>query len=149
MLCGLFLLVVLIYVFFFKQKTAYEMRISDWSSDVCSSDLYDNLQFQIFGPFGPQAFNADGATVQGIELEIRAAPTDWLQFDASGAYSDATFDPQVIPGAQLGGNRVQRTPEWTANLGASADFSLGSAGSGRFRLDYFFTLGREWGRERG
>src|SRR3546814_2127295 len=30
-LCGVF--------FFFKQKTAYEMRISDWSSDVCSSDL--------------------------------------------------------------------------------------------------------------
>src|SRR3546814_20582624 len=27
------------YVFFFKQKTAYELRISDWSSDVCSSDL--------------------------------------------------------------------------------------------------------------
>src|SRR3546814_2549982 len=27
------------YVVFFKQKTAYEMRISDWSSDVCSSDL--------------------------------------------------------------------------------------------------------------
>src|SRR3546814_1072127 len=27
-------------LFFFKQKTAYEMRISDWSSDVCSSDLY-------------------------------------------------------------------------------------------------------------
>src|SRR3546814_17100070 len=29
----------LVHVFFFKQKTAYEMRISDWSSDVCSSDL--------------------------------------------------------------------------------------------------------------
>src|SRR3546814_2081539 len=29
----------LIFCFFFKQKTAYEMRISDWSSDVCSSDL--------------------------------------------------------------------------------------------------------------
>src|SRR3546814_3216544 len=29
----------LVVVFFFKQKTAYEMRISDWSSDVCSSDL--------------------------------------------------------------------------------------------------------------
>src|SRR3546814_9602603 len=27
------------YIFFFKQKTAYELRISDWSSDVCSSDL--------------------------------------------------------------------------------------------------------------
>src|SRR3546814_6974255 len=31
--------VVVVVVFFFKQKTAYEMRISDWSSDVCSSDL--------------------------------------------------------------------------------------------------------------
>src|SRR3546814_1797873 len=28
-------------IFFFKQKTAYEMRMSDWSSDVCSSDLPD------------------------------------------------------------------------------------------------------------
>src|SRR3546814_13941116 len=31
--------VVFVLFFFFKQKTAYEMRISDWSSDVCSSDL--------------------------------------------------------------------------------------------------------------
>src|SRR3546814_1805497 len=31
---------VLCIFFFFKQKTAYEMRISDWSSDVCSSDLF-------------------------------------------------------------------------------------------------------------
>src|SRR3546814_9457094 len=30
---------ILCFFFFFKQKTAYEMRISDWSSDVCSSDL--------------------------------------------------------------------------------------------------------------
>src|SRR3546814_18403817 len=29
----------MVFYFFFKQKTAYEMRISDWSSDVCSSDL--------------------------------------------------------------------------------------------------------------
>src|SRR3546814_5548419 len=29
------------FLFFFKQKTAYEMRISDWSSDVCSSDLFN------------------------------------------------------------------------------------------------------------
>src|SRR3546814_8963118 len=32
-------LFLLLCCFFFKQKTAYEMRISDWSSDVCSSDL--------------------------------------------------------------------------------------------------------------
>src|SRR3546814_6233825 len=33
------------FFFFFKQKTAYEMRISDWSSDVCSSDLWVLLTF--------------------------------------------------------------------------------------------------------
>src|SRR3546814_3670973 len=34
-----FVFVIVVIFFFFKQKTAYEMRISDWSSDVCSSDL--------------------------------------------------------------------------------------------------------------
>src|SRR3546814_1357706 len=44
-MCVFFSMVHILYVsslcvfFFFKQKTAYEMRISDWSSDVCSSDL--------------------------------------------------------------------------------------------------------------
>src|SRR3546814_2413127 len=40
-MCGWF------YVFFFKQKTAYEMRISDWSSDVCSSDLISDVALVI------------------------------------------------------------------------------------------------------
>src|SRR3546814_10894492 len=33
------------FFFFFKQKTAYEMRISDWSSDVCYSDLSPEVQY--------------------------------------------------------------------------------------------------------
>src|SRR3546814_4189405 len=37
------------YVFFFKQKTAYTMRISDWSSDVCSSDLQASYYARRFG----------------------------------------------------------------------------------------------------
>src|SRR3546814_4583209 len=37
--CSEFRFCCLVLIFFFKQKTAYEMRISDWSSDVCSSDL--------------------------------------------------------------------------------------------------------------
>src|SRR3546814_4035832 len=37
------------FLFFFNQKTAYEMRISDWSSDVCSSDLY-GLRHRHIGP---------------------------------------------------------------------------------------------------
>src|SRR3546814_10007724 len=36
-------MLIVCYFFFFKQKTAYEMRISDWSSDVCSSDLLIQL----------------------------------------------------------------------------------------------------------
>src|SRR3546814_470096 len=36
------------FFFFFKQKTAYEMRISDWSSDVCSSDLYLLVAIPLF-----------------------------------------------------------------------------------------------------
>src|SRR3546814_2098139 len=43
---------VFIRFFFFKQKTAYEMRISDWSSDVCSSDLRqaDDAEHRREGP---------------------------------------------------------------------------------------------------
>src|SRR3546814_1481701 len=43
--------------FFFKQKTAYEMRISDWSSDVCSSDL----TVTVSGPDGPVTLVTDAA----------------------------------------------------------------------------------------
>src|SRR3546814_7917003 len=42
-----FIVVVIVLFVFFKQKTAYEMRISDWSSDVCSSDLVAFLQLSI------------------------------------------------------------------------------------------------------
>src|SRR3546814_17222002 len=35
-----------VFIFFFKQKTAYELRISDWSSDVCSSDLRSLRQWR-------------------------------------------------------------------------------------------------------
>src|SRR3546814_12774657 len=49
--------------FFFKQKTAYEMRISDWSSDVCSSDLYID-GFNRADPAGVAALYADDATVE-------------------------------------------------------------------------------------
>src|SRR3546814_1412312 len=46
-------------IFFFKQKTAYEMRISDWSSDVCSSDLW----FDVFAWSGRDLYRP-GETVR-------------------------------------------------------------------------------------
>src|SRR3546814_3054013 len=61
--CVMHVSLFLVLFFFFKQKTAYEMRISDWSSDVCSSDLPPpgpgtsaNLRpfVAVFREFGPQ-----------------------------------------------------------------------------------------------
>src|SRR3546814_2435788 len=62
------------FVFFFKQKTAYEMRISDWSSDVCSSDLKLLVNFAQFGLNGNRTANEDSShlcrhNTIGIALE--------------------------------------------------------------------------------
>src|SRR3546814_7180854 len=51
--------------FFFKQKTAYEMRISDWSSDVCSSDLI-NIEGEIHGGDATQTSN----TSHRVQLKV-------------------------------------------------------------------------------
>src|SRR3546814_11714076 len=53
------------FVFFFKQKTAYEMRISDWSSDVCSSDL-TGLGSAGHGGVGWGAGSGAGAPAGGV-----------------------------------------------------------------------------------
>src|SRR3546814_8070490 len=64
-------------LFFFKQKTAYEMRISDWSSDVCSSDLpargthVVGMDVRFQGQFQPQAELMDQREVAFRSLEDR------------------------------------------------------------------------------
>src|SRR3546814_10376688 len=63
-----FCLYLLFFLFvFFKQKTAYEMRISDWSSDVCSSDLL-GLEFLVGLAL------ADSIGVGPFELCLQLAP---------------------------------------------------------------------------
>src|SRR3546814_4529739 len=52
--CGIYYSTIL-FIFFFKQKTAYEMRISDWSSDVCSSDLLKKQRRYPMGEFTEKA----------------------------------------------------------------------------------------------
>src|SRR3546814_3344704 len=52
--------------FFFKQKTAYEMRISDWSSDVCSSDLPLAIGQDLL--VGPQHQRAESAEKDALLL---------------------------------------------------------------------------------
>src|SRR3546814_4064255 len=67
---------VCVVCFFFKQKTAYEMRISDWSSDVCSSDLFDPTA----NPDDPGADDEDDEDADPYEAfrtELRMLPGKW------------------------------------------------------------------------
>src|SRR3546814_1141992 len=59
-------------MFFFKQKTAYEMRISDWSSDVCSSDLPEHQQNDAdLGELHRQPRVGDEARREGTDKNAR------------------------------------------------------------------------------
>src|SRR3546814_5860979 len=72
-------------VFCFKQKTAYEMRISDWSSDVCSSDLaaailLEGADGELEGEFAAVlaaathlAADADDALLAGLQVMLQIA----------------------------------------------------------------------------
>src|SRR3546814_6238710 len=60
--------------FFFKQKTAYEMRISDWSSDVCSSDLAGLWRVRNISDRG-MMLAADVPIAVGEKLEIALSDT--------------------------------------------------------------------------
>src|SRR3546814_2223591 len=83
--------------FFFKQKTAYEMRISDWSSDVCSSDLAECRAFAGF------AFEADFATHQLGEL-ARDRQTEAAAADLAAANLPERLEQ---PLALLGGDALR------------------------------------------
>src|SRR3546814_7116188 len=122
-------------VFFFKQKTAYEMRISDWSSDVCSSDLLvgvdANAHRQALDDLGevargvvwrdsriadatgrPQAFHGSlqYGTRQGVHLDVHRL---------SGPYTRQLRLAEV--GRDV--NRVERAhrPQWLAGIHECAD----------------------------
>src|SRR3546814_6921761 len=66
--------------FFFKQKTAYEMRISDWSSDVCSSDLlrrgshWSSTPMQRSSEGTPVSARERGGRTQILPLPLRLLP---------------------------------------------------------------------------
>src|SRR3546814_5295812 len=70
---------VVVGVFFCKQKTAYEMRISDWSSDVCSSDLISRPPIGGAARTGPEAIEhetlASGIVCLGVgSCHCRSSP---------------------------------------------------------------------------
>src|SRR3546814_8368565 len=64
-------MLIFVIVFFFKQKTAYEMRISDWSSDVCSSDLCFYSVMGLVKPDHGRIF-LDGTDITDLPMYRRA-----------------------------------------------------------------------------
>src|SRR3546814_8228287 len=73
------------FFFFFKQKTAYEMRISDWSSDVCSSDLAspEETTATLAADAGRAAIAAAGVAAQDVDLIVLATATPDQTFPSS------------------------------------------------------------------
>src|SRR3546814_12943380 len=100
-------------VFFFKQKTAYEMRISDWSSDVCSSDLAGTGD--TFGAVVGKAklVQGDAPRIEGLQIIWKQDP----KVPGRGHFSHRlAFSPEdrksVVQGksvsvrVDLGGRRI-------------------------------------------
>src|SRR3546814_10148152 len=109
-------------MFFFKQKTAYDMRISDWTSDVCSSDLSGNLLLAMPGIGDPNfeksvialcAHDENGAMGINIGQEIPGLSLRELltQFDLSG---DKRPDVPILRGGPVEPQRgfVLHTLDW-------------------------------------
>src|SRR3546814_20595578 len=105
---------IVVVIFFFKQKTAYEMRISDWSSDVCSSDLH-----ALGGEAADTVDQVLGATLHELDGEALA--------------DDAVDDPHEDHHAKVG--IVPRIDEH--RLQRLAALALGRRDLGDDRLEHF------------
>src|SRR3546814_7788083 len=97
--------------FFFKQKTAYEMRISDWSSDVCSSDLNGSAM-----QFDTRTMNLALKIIDGVTAERGRSPFAAL---AQGIM------PTSLP--DLGYDEAVRVAELGSELLKRADAEIGRA----------------------
>src|SRR3546814_13645832 len=114
------------FFFFFKQKTAYEMRISDWSSDVCSSDLVGH-PVGALEVLGTNLARGKSWRLDKLRIASDAATLDatgdWrldgaqrgLTVDAKGQFTDlgAFMDGIGYKGLVAGGRgNMQGKPTW-------------------------------------
>src|SRR3546814_6393058 len=86
--------------FFFKQKTAYEMRISDWSSDVCSSDLKRSRHLDA-REIDPVAHVVDAVAHPLVRLDL----LDLSQILADVLGGGGIVRPERDPGRAIAGDR--------------------------------------------
>src|SRR3546814_7574646 len=88
---------------FFKQKTAYEMRISDWSSDVCSSDLITPIALTLAWSIGRLPSHRREPLVLGALMGAYLVPVFlfWLTSEPLGAFTFGEFSLTLIFGNML------------------------------------------------
>src|SRR3546814_20073705 len=96
-------------MFFFKQKTAYELRISDWSSDVCSSDLRAAICER---PDIPPDVVTMGSSVTFIDEKSRAERTMRLVYPAEADIAEGRMSILTPVGAGLLGLSVGQSINW-------------------------------------
>src|SRR3546814_10805562 len=104
------------FFFFFKQKTAYEMRISDWSSDVCSSDLIELeveddrmvLRTERFREMGrdsagnPEVGVCLPDTFDVRHFAVRSFPERWAPWECARLIGDMFADKLRFPCPKIG-----------------------------------------------
>src|SRR3546814_16890839 len=128
------------FFFFFKQKTAYEMRISDWSSDVCSSDLCyhgaalrDEHHFRPGLFMGKETFAArmallarQGYPVIALDIAVAALPTgQWPRGATIVTIHDGWFGTYrtMAPVLRAPGSPETRRASVRAKMGPDVEIS--------------------------
>jgi len=107
-----------------EQLLAYEVGVkSEWFAHTlranASAFLYDYKDLQVFGlaPSGVPTqtlFNADKASIKGLEFDVTSLPVEGLELSLAGTYLDAEYEDFVTPiGEDFSGNRMVATPEWS------------------------------------
>src|SRR3546814_5613812 len=123
-----------LFFFFFKQKTAYEMRISDWTSDVCSSDLADDACRLVAGRVaGVGQIVKDLTRTQHQSLDLVIGGCARIGQDAPEmAVADEILDARyrrLVPQQRFGRHDHQRLPERPQNLAAQDVVIIGRRGA--------------------
>src|SRR3546814_14873628 len=147
-------------LFLFKQKTAYEMRISDWRSDVCSSDLraQPRLLLQVLeGEFADfegngqdlaVALAAEGEDLAGDLPDVGPAPLD----DVGGSREAGAVGVEILevhgPQGSAAGGRDKRRAPGRSRLPPSSRQSCGIDAVVRGNRTAVMQIGRASGRER-
>ncbi len=100
---------------------------------------YDDLQVQVFNSVAPVTENIGSATIDGVELELQAAPGHGWLLEASLSYLDAEYDDIETELTLIGEDfKFERVPEWTGNIGVSKEFSLDDYGAVIARVDWSY-----------